>query len=109
MEENKNIEITKKVLYDNFKFKNIILNYGKKTNKLNECQDFNLGLKKLNKILNEKFKNFSFNEFKLELFSNTLDNSENEEENFFELKLELPIQDTQVEKIIQNKLGLLSG
>ncbi len=108
MEENQNLEITKKALYDNFKFKNIHLNYGKNNN-LNECQNFNIGLKKLNKILNEKFKNFIFNEFNLELNSNRIVETEEDEQNFFELKLELPIIDTQVVKLISNRLELLSA
>jgi hypothetical protein len=75
---------------------------------LSTIQDIQINLKKLFKILNEKYKEFNFKEFELILLLKNQENKSNEdneeERNFFTLDLELPINEKSIESSIQAKL-----
>jgi hypothetical protein len=75
---------------------------------LSTIQDIQVNLKKLFKILNEKYKEFNFKEFELKLLLKNQENKSNEndeeERNFFTLDLELPINEKSIESSIQAKL-----
>lgn len=92
-----------------FKFRGIKI-VNKKNQALSTIQDIQINLKKLFKILNEKYKEFNFKEFELKLLLNSQENKSNEsdnleeERNFFTLDLELPINEKSIESSITAKL-----